>query len=317
MGFVTGRYTNLQPAIQSSVFFRAFNPVGSPKPGVFKYQATLEDNKSWLVYVTPDNKADPKLQLVSNTTARGSPNFTGTIQVAKNPFGAPGEQMYDGGAGAYPTDARITGLTTGTNGQYTLHWTKTGHTSSKLVMFALPHHVDSFDPPTRNNVTTFQLATTTKGNALVVLGDSWTMVEPNLPVDMGFAPWAPGTVFTLSDTAKVAMRGVSASEVSENFETQVQSGLNGGMYFGGKAICKCARTVYTVHELLGNPSLAAPGLAKLKSCFSRIIDNSQLHPLAYDAVWKGIVSTAGYPNDAGISDLNADFGNVAYNDHHL
>ncbi|EXJ92034.1 hypothetical protein A1O3_00584 [Capronia epimyces CBS 606.96] len=331
MGFVTGRYTHLQPAIQSSVFFRTFTPSPSPKPGVFKYQVTLEDNKSWIVYVTTDDwaGADPGLQLVSNTLVRGSPNFSGIIQVAKNPSAAAaaGEHMYDAGSGVYPTDAGITGSTTGATGQYTVQWTKTGtglspnpggaQAQSPLVMFALPHHVSSFDSGTRSKATTVQLATTTKGNATAVLADSWTMVEPDLPVDMGFAPWTPGTPFALSDVAKAAVSSIAASEVLEDFEAQIQAGLSGGAYMGGKAICKCARTVYTVSALLGDTNLAAPGLAKLKSSFARVVNNSQPHPLAYDTVWKGVVSVAGYPDRAGNADLNADFGNTVYNDHHF
>jgi endo-1,3(4)-beta-glucanase len=309
MGFVTGRYTNLQPAIQSSQFFRSFTPAGSPKQGVFKYQITLEDSKSWLLYVIPNNGANPNLQHVSNTLIRGSPGFTGTIQVAKNPSGEDG--IYDAAAGAYPTDAKVTGSVTGKNGQYTLQWTKSGLASSALLMFALPHHVQSFDSATRSHLTPFQLATTTKGMATAVLGTSWTMVESNLPTDMGFAPWTPGTVSALSDTAKAAIKDVSTSEVSQNFDAQIYAG-GAGMYFGGKRICKFARIVYTIHDLLGNPGLAANGLAALKNSFSRVVNNQQPAPLAYDTAWKGIVTTAGYGGD-----IQAEFGNTVYNDHHL
>jgi endo-1,3(4)-beta-glucanase len=310
MGFVTGRYSHLQPAIQSSVFFRVLTPRGSPKPGVFKYQVTLEDNKTWLLYVTPDNGADPNLQRISNALIRGPAGFTGTIQVAKNSSGAPGEHMYDAAAGSYPTDATITGSVTGTSGQYTFQWTKSGLGSSALVMFALPHHVASFDSSTASHITAVQLATTTKGNSTAVVGNSWTILEPNIPTAVGFAPWAPGTVFPLSAAAKAKIRDVAASDVSANFDADIYKDGN-GMYFGGKRICKFARIVYTIHDLLADPALAAGGLAKLKNSFARVVRNQQPAPLAYDDVWRGIVSSAGY------RDMWADFGNTAYNDHHL
>ncbi len=79
MGFVTGRSKNLQPAIQSSVFFRSFDHAPSPKNGVFKYRIMLEDNKAWILYVIPDNGQNPNLQRVSNTLYRGLPVFNGTI----------------------------------------------------------------------------------------------------------------------------------------------------------------------------------------------------------------------------------------------
>ena len=49
-------------------------------------------------------------------------------------------------------------------------------------MFALPHHLQSFDYSTKAGVTDVQLITTTKGNGTAVLGDSWTLTEPELPV---------------------------------------------------------------------------------------------------------------------------------------
>ena len=310
MGFVTGRYSNLQPAIQSSVFFRAFTPKGSPKPGVFKYQLTLEDNTTWLLYVTPDSGVDPSLQHISNALIRGSSGFNGTIQVAKNSSGAPGEQIYDAAAGAYPTDATITGSVTGTSGEYTFRWTKSGMDSSTLVMFALPHHVASFDSSTTSHKTAVHLATTTKGNATAIAGNSWTMLEADLPTAVGFAPWAPGTVFPLSPTAKVAIKDVAMNDISTDFDADIYAPGN-GMYFGGKRMAKFARIVYTIHDLLGDLTLAANGLTKLKNAFARVVRNQQPATLAYDTVWRGIVSTAGY------TETGAEFGNTVYNDHHL
>lgn len=58
-------------------------------------------------------------------------------------------------------------------------------------------------------------------------------------------------------------------------------------------------------------SIVTPGLNKLKSSFARFVENRQVFPLAYDTVWKGVVSTASYVS----GDLGFDFGNTAYNDH--
>jgi endoglucanase Acf2 len=56
-----------------------------------------------------------------------------------------------------------------------------------LLMFALPHHAESFSPQTASAATSVQLQTTTKGLATAVVADSWTMVE-SLPTTMGFVP---------------------------------------------------------------------------------------------------------------------------------
>ncbi|KAL1881705.1 endo-1,3-beta glucanase, partial [Paecilomyces lecythidis] len=314
MGYVTGIYTNLQPLIQSSVFFRNVVTAGSPRAGIFKYRATLEDNTSWLIYVTPSNGTDPNLHLDSNTNLRGPAGFSGIIQVAKNPAGDAGEKFYDNSSGVYPVSVNVTGSVTNNTGTYGLSWKKGGKdvAGTPLLMFALPHHVSSFDNSTQSRKIALQLRTTTKGNATAVIGENWTMVEPDLPTDMGFAPWSPskGNVATLSAAAKQALLNVAPTELQQNMSAQTD--LN-SMYYSGKALSKFATLIYTVNTLASNPSLAAPALATLKSCFAEFANNKQQFPLVYDNVWKGIVSSASYvTGDSGV-----DFGNSYYNDHHF
>jgi endo-1,3(4)-beta-glucanase len=179
-------------------------------------------------------------------------------------------------------------------------------------MFALPHHVQSFDANTRSLVRTVQLNTTTKGMATAVVADSWTMVESSLPIDMSFAPWSPSTrsVSNLSAAAEAAIANVSASEVSQ--DVNAQTNLDSA-YFAGKALSEFATIVYTINDLQQNPTLAAAGLAKLKTAFARFVNNQQIYPLVYDNVWKGVVSSGTY--QTGNSGL--DFGNTYYNDHHF
>ena len=235
MGFVTGIYMTLQPDIQSSVFFRNVVSGGSSQAGTFKYSITLEDGKSWLLYATSSNGQDPRLKLISNTLLQGLPGWSGTIQVAKNPAGATGEEVFDTAAGAYATTATVTGSVSGASGTYSISWSKDGISgqSPKLVMFALPHHLQSFDQNTSSATTAITLQTTTKGNATAVVADSWTLVEPSLPTDIGFAPWSPatGSVDNLSTTAIQAILNVASDEVNQDMDAQ--SNLN-SMYYSGK-----------------------------------------------------------------------------------
>lgn len=313
MGYVTGLYNNLQPVIESGVFFRKVVSAGSPKPGIFKYQVALEDDTQWVLYATPSDGQDPKLKLVSNSSLRGPQGFNGTIQIAKNPAGKSGEKFYDNSAGVYPIAGQINGSVTGDVGTYSISWTKAGKGAqgTPLIMFALPHHIESFDSSTNGRVTDIHLRTTTKGNATAVIGESWVMAEPNLPVDMGFAPWSTtnGTVHTLSETAQQAIVQVAPVELKQDMEGQTN--LN-SMYYSGKALSKFATLVYTVNQLGNNAEIGNEAFQLLKKSFARFVQNQQQYPLAYDSVWKGVVSTAGYSGD-----LNQDFGNTAYNDHHF
>lgn len=143
MGYATAVYNDLEPLVESGVFFRKVVSAGSPRPGIFKYQAFLEDDTTWLLYATPADGKDPNFKLVSKTHLRGPKGFSGTIQVAKNPAGKSGEKFYDNSSGVYPVAGEISGSLTDDVGTYTLSWTKAGKDikGTPLIMFALPHHV--------------------------------------------------------------------------------------------------------------------------------------------------------------------------------
>ncbi|MCJ1312198.1 hypothetical protein MMC25_005872 [Agyrium rufum] len=313
MGFVTAKYTNLTPQIQSSVFIGSAVTVTSPRAGIFKYTLSLEDGTTWLMYVTPADGNDPGFTLASNTNFKGPSGWSGVIQIAKNPIGTTGETLYDGSAGVYPSGGGVSGSTSGTVGTYQISWTKSGMTSQPLLMFALPHHLASFDAATTAQMTAISLQTTTKGNGTAVVADSWTLVESNLPTDMGFAPWSPSTrsVDTLSSAAQSAVLAAASGEAQQDIGAQ--SNLN-SMYYAGKALSKFATNAYTIKNLANSPDLAQSVLSELETAYALFVTNQQIYPLVYDSAWGGLVSSASYTlQDGG----GADFGNTYYNDHHF
>ncbi|KAI9844530.1 MAG: hypothetical protein M1838_002157 [Thelocarpon superellum] len=317
MGFITAQYLGLQPAIQSGVFFQNVTRVSDfalTRPGIIKYRINLEDGKTWLLYAVPPHGQDLNLVAKTNGLIQASAPFTGTIQIAKVPAGA-SEAVYDASAGVYATGAEISGTVSGTTGSYSLTWQKSGLNASAatpLLMFALPHHIQTFDAATAQGTTTLQLQTTTKGVATAVAKDSWTLVQSSLPVDMGFAPWSPSlrSVSSLSAIAVNAINNVSASEVSQDMNAQTNLD---SMYFSGKGLSKFATIIYAMHDLANNPALALAGLDRLKTAFSVFANNTQTYPLVYETAWKGVVSTGSYVT----GDSGQDFGNTYYNDHHF
>jgi endo-1,3(4)-beta-glucanase len=240
MAYVTGLYDSLQPVLESSVFFRSVASAGSPKPGMYKYEATLEDGNRWLIYAVPNSGIPPpNFQLTSSTMLQGIPAWSGLVQVAKNPISD--DTLFDDAAGTYPTTGSISGYQTSVSASYSMSWTKGGAFSSNttLLMYALPHHLQSFDTTTSSLAnSSLQLDTTTKGRATAVIADSWTLVE-ELPVEMGFYPYQPGngSISTLSAAAIAAIQNVSAAEASQNMSAQTD--LN-SMYYSGKALSKFA-----------------------------------------------------------------------------
>lgn len=313
MGFATALYHNLMPSIQSAVFFKSVVQVAMPRAGVFKYRITLEDNKSWLLYATPYNGQPPNLSLVSSSQLQGVRGWSGIIQVAKNPAGTSGEASYDSSAGVYATAAGVSGSVSSTTGTYQIRWSKGGlQNGQKLIMYALPHHLQSLDSSTVPYKTSLNLQTTTKGVATAIYADVWTLVEQNLPVDMSFAPWTPAlrSKTALSTSAQALINQVATSEVNQDFNAQTN--LN-SMYYSGKALSKFAMIIYTIHDLLNEPNLATQGLNELKGAFATFVTNKQIYPLVYDTVWQGVVSSGSYVT----GDSGQDFGNTYYNDHHF
>lgn len=323
MGFITAVYDNTQPIISSGVYFRSLKYVGpvDNDEKTFKWNAQLEDGSQWLIYVTPLRaNGIPPMTLKGGGSIQGPDAFAGLVQVTKNPGGTEGERYFDGSAGTYATEATVSGSVNGPSGSYTLSWTKQGVVERPLLMYALPHHVESFDQKTRGAMTGIQLITTTKGMATAVQADGFTMVEPDLPTSMGFAPWAKaangaqggiGNV-NLDASALQLVNAAGTSELRQDFIAQTS--LN-SMYYSGKGLAKFAGVVYTMQTMVGNSNLAAAGLEKLKDAFNVFANNTQPEPLVYDTVWKGVVSGASYRSPT--KDLGLDFGNTAYNDHHF
>ena len=294
------------PLIETGVFFNTITPLASPAAGVTKYRLLLDDGHTWLLYATADNGSGFALNLLNSTRLEASGPFTGIIQVAKNPGDvAAQEASYDSCAGAYATTATLSASVDGASGSYSLSWTKVAANGADLIMMALPHHIQSMDSTTIAGQTTIQLQTTTKGLATGVIGDSWTMVEPSMPVGIGFAPWNASTdsTNTIPAAAMTAIGNAGISDLSQDMNNQ--SDLN-SMYYSGKALAKFAAAIYAVHDLAGDVSTAQAGLVKLEEAYGLFANNTQIYPLVYESQWGGVVSTASYVT----GNSGDDFGNT-------
>lgn len=237
MGFVTAVYNAASVVLRSGIFFRELVYVGDiTEKKSFKYRIKLADGTNWLIYVTP-NVAEasgiPAFEIIDSTEIRGPKGFQGTIQVAKNPAGHDGEVAYDSAAGAYAISATLSGTTDSHSGTYSISWKCAGMAKQKLLMFALPHHVESFIPSIAARITPIELVTTSKGMAKGVLSDTFVFGEPDLPVDIGFEPWSPkkGTIHEISQRAATAVNDAARLELAENMTYYIDLD---SMYYPGK-----------------------------------------------------------------------------------
>ncbi|KAF1983908.1 glycoside hydrolase family 81 protein [Aulographum hederae CBS 113979] len=315
MGFITGVYHGATPIIQSGVLFDTLEYTGSLFGGsTFKYHAGLKDGSTWCLYVTPDgSEGAPPFTFTSGGTISGPAGFFGTVQITKLPSSDTDQDVYDASAGVYAQNASISATVDGSTASYTLAWGKGGQDSRTLLMFALPHHIESFDPNVMTAlITDIQLKTTTKGMATLIYSDFFTMIEDSLPDAIGFQPWSAGlgNVKVASVTAANAINNAAASELNQDMDAQTNLD---SMYFSGKGLAKFAGVIYAANDLASNSNLAAAGLQKLTAAFSTFVNNNQVYPLVYDTVWGGVVSTGTYVT----GDAGRDFGNTYYNDHHF
>lgn len=339
MGFVTGIYKGATVLLQTQLEFSTLSnftdlgPVFKQSTAtVYGWSLRLNDSSTWMVYITGSRTADqprykngnststkPALTLLDKQTLVGPADFHGTVQVAKNPLGKQGYSVFNAAAGAYPETSHVSGSVSGRTGKYSLSWTKKGVKDQQLLMFALPHHVAAFDDTTASLVTPVTLASTTKGIATGVLADRITMIEPDLPTEIGFDPWSPrfGSVGsadapggTISETAKAAVSSIGKLELRNDIT--VLTNLT-SKYYSGIAFAIYARSLYATNNIAGDTSVFKESLQKLEDAFDRYVNNLEPNPLVYDAIWGGVCSSASYGNN----DSSIDFGNTYYNDHNF
>ncbi|KAH6632996.1 endo-1,3(4)-beta-glucanase 1 precursor [Boeremia exigua] len=313
MAFVTAGYRGATPTVQTGG--RGFVEVNKPvmMGRVAKYKAKDFGGRDWLIYVSPlasttyDAGAFVKIDA---STLMGPAGFNGTIQVARNPLGAKSESIYDNAVGTFPIEATLTAVVNEAKATYSFSYTKIG--ASPLLMFALPHHIQSLDPELRLKVTELQLRTSTKGMATAVWAEKLSFIETNLPVTMSFGPWNP----TMSANAKIRFPPDVLSFISSIAEHDLRRAMSSPIpldsyYYAGKSLSGFATLVWVIKEVLGLAEVANAGLTKLKQEMAKYVQNQQRYPLYYDDSWKGVVSNAGF------ADSGADFGNTYYNDHHF
>jgi endo-1,3(4)-beta-glucanase len=312
--FITAIYSGAQPLIKSGVFFSNLTYLGPTAYGTtYKYRAQLSDLTNWLIYLTPSNAASvvPKLILKSSSMIIGPSNYIGSIQVSKSP-NANTDKIYDKSAGTYPTRATISGTASGNYGTYTISWKPAGITNRYLLIFVLPHHLESMDPASANSLVALRLSTTTKGTATGFLGNQMTLVENDLPIDIGFAPWPTGgDVPAFSGNTRQVIQKAAQAELLQDITRFTLNPIS--MYWQGKGLAKYAMSLYAASAYAQNQTLTNYGLQQLKSAFRMFVNNQQQVPLYYDGYWGGITTSASYTNN----DPGLDYGATYYNDHHF
>lgn len=248
----------------------------------------------------------------------------------------------------------------------TIDWkaaTTGADTSSQkdLLMFAMPHHLESLDSSTGKDLEiTQQCVKTFHGKTCLVRGGVWTLSE-DLGYPMSFnapRPPKPHAIPTLAD----ALSEDILSSLSDNMLRAAAD-----TYFPGKILARVGRVISIASELKVLADSASSG-DSLKGIYSDVDKESltqaveaaaaenlpsekeilkaveQLKkgvqvwlsekaeaPFVFDKSWGGLVNCGcryvgkgpngvcnnTFPDCPALADVNEDFGNGYYNDHHF
>jgi endo-1,3(4)-beta-glucanase len=307
MPFATGQYRGLTPKLYSvhSILTvngdRVFSGV-STYSGT-KFVVTNNKGQKWAIYSSQEITFNTEVSSLEATEAFDDI----TLRIAVIPDGEE-DTIYDSYWSCIVTGGSLEIYDDST---YGINWNTKGDCSGGLLHLGFPHHDQVLDKQQVTDVG-FSLLSATRGKmkAFATRGGStsWTLNEVNdIPVNVFFAPREP-------DQSLIDQYQVGSILEEEIFDSNFL--LNGGSYyFTGKDAQKYATMclLATQPNVNTDSSLAETCLGKLKEAFDAFLRNAFLYPLVYDEVYRGVVSSEGMVRN----DLNADFGNTAYNDHHF
>jgi endo-1,3(4)-beta-glucanase len=287
---VTYFYTSLTPKITTIHAIMSVNGQSSGPITGSKFVITFNNGQNWVVY----SSASITFNWQSNSLVASS-RFTGTIRVADIPSGQPAT-VYDAYSQTIPTGVAMNfynGSTSESVGYIEFAFQTTGP-AGNLLMFALPHHIDSL--ASGNTQVMRGLFQTMKGYMTGLVGNVWRLRENLTPI-----VWN-------------APSGIPASKKQD-----ILNALNGDKgaraqltdpYWGGKSLAKMARLALIADEL-GETATATSIRTNLKADMASWFTSATMDPLYYDTTYGGIVS------QNGLADPGADYGNGMYNDHHF
>jgi len=329
MAFATAVYTKLTPR----VFVRA--PPGyvitqaAGSDGRFlKIRAQLKDGNIVLLYIfsngkkwTPRDEAQVKsvedtVEIVMKDKYEGA-----IVQGAKvsklSKTIKEDEAVYDRAAGWYPGSAALSSmkLNNENTGSYTISYyseniLKDGIFGGPLV-YGLPHHIAALSGYSREKRTGLRLDSRVNGPMTAVFSADLEMTEDRLPSKVTFGL---GLGKDIPQTDKEVVKEIVKKEIAEDLTALRAEGT----YFKGKKLARSAYICLSAWDAVRDENLTKECLDKVKAAFDPFTKNAVNPILLYDSTFGGIVSNA-YHTQAGkqAEKVNADFGNMFYNDHHF
>lgn len=290
--FITMVYSQMTPVIKSSHALLTVNGNGGSGPfeGT-EFSVRMNNGQLWKIFSlngVPITFYKRSNQLVAST------QFTGVLRATVTTRQSD-EATLVNAAQTYPIGASITHSVQNDLATIQFKWITAGACPENLLMMALPHHMDSIllSEQLQTTNVTYQ---TIKGAMTGLRGSTWTLKEQLTPIKW-FSP-----------------RGIPADkEASIRAALQQEKGRRnpvGDPYTAGKVLASMARLALVADELRDNETAHAIR-QNLKADLDPWLLGTNWNALKYETAWGGLCSSQ------GLVDMNADYGQGWYNDHHF
>ncbi|TYZ59914.1 hypothetical protein PybrP1_006897 [[Pythium] brassicae (nom. inval.)] len=324
MAYASASYSALTPQLVSNAAILRVNGKAARSGDVFrgsKFEVELNSGQTWVVYaLSSDARADKEIALKvdggGSSLVGTSGAFDGVLRVALAV-----ERSWVATLDAHRRCVvKAATVSIDADDAYSFHWKTKGECAQGLLHFGMAHHAASLGASTSGarKVEGMAAQSATRGTyqAYVAIPSSpdssivWPLSEQQ-PVPAGFYP-----------ERKVPAAVVQSQRILEHLRNDIVGTewaipVGGSYYFNGKAAQKYASLCLMANDSAivgsGDKSLLQTCLGKLRTVLAPFVSNSWTHKLQYDRVYGGVVSSEGFVKN----DLNADFGNTMYNDHHF
>ncbi|KAF4319908.1 hypothetical protein G195_006842 [Phytophthora kernoviae 00238/432] len=314
MAYFTTIYQGLTPEIILEAPIDTINgapaSIGTLYSGT-KFNIVSVSGQNWWLHVVPTsshpNTAGIQLQLASSMILQGVTPFDGVLRISVK-LDATQSTAQDKYSSCIVTGGDVD---IASDSKYSFKWKTEGDCSKGLLHYAQDHHTKSLVAASVSEVTGVAMYSATRGamKAFTTLTNppAWIFTEPrNIPV-----------------THYPRSRLTKAAAVSQDLFTKLRKDIqstwtvatDGSYYFTGKLVQQYASLCLMANDpvIVGTDvSLLRRCVTKLESAIAPFLDNSWKYKLKYDTVMGGVVSSEGFVT----GDMNADFGNTVYNDHH-
>ncbi|KAL7692618.1 putative endo-1,3(4)-beta-glucanase, glycosyl hydrolase family 81 [Plasmopara halstedii] len=311
MAYFTTTYKGLIPEILFEAPIATINgetvSVGTRYVGN-KFQILAVSGQHWWLHVYPTSSSTKfEMNLATSMILQGVESFDGILRVSVilDPIQSIAQDMY--------SSCIVTGgnVEVASDSRYSFQWKTQGNCSNGLFHYALDHHTKSLTTASVTEVVDVAMYAATRGRMRGFVTKSsppeWCFYEnSNIPV-------------THYPQSRLTKREASQQDLLTKLRADIQGlwtvASDGSYYFTGKLVQQYASLCLMANDpvIVGTDvSLLRRCVTKLESAIAPFLDNSWKYKLKYDSVTGGVVSSEGFIT----GDMNADFGNTVYNDHH-